>query len=171
MADKTSIKRTGKKPSSRLLGMKFMQRSLEKEQQEELEKERKRIITESEWVLEYETDEVQKSNIQVDYQPSYLAFTQPASSGRQSFKEFNKVTEEAEAEAARRKEDEKQEARDRRAELDEQETLNMMRDRLQQQGKKRNRPSSKQNGNAGSSKKSKPSHQKQPAERGFIKPE
>ena len=38
----------------------FMQRSLEKEQQEQLEKERKRIITESEWVLEYENDEIQK---------------------------------------------------------------------------------------------------------------
>ena len=37
-----------------------MQRSLEKEQQEQLEKERKRIITESEWVLEYESDEIQK---------------------------------------------------------------------------------------------------------------
>lgn len=37
-----------------------MQRSLEKEKQEELERERKRIITEAEWVLEYETDQVQK---------------------------------------------------------------------------------------------------------------
>ena len=31
--------------------------------------------------------------MQVDYQPSFLAFTEPTSAGRQSFKEFNKKTE------------------------------------------------------------------------------
>ena len=37
-----------------------MQRSLEKEKQEELEKERKRVISEAEWVLDREQTEAEK---------------------------------------------------------------------------------------------------------------
>lgn len=37
-----------------------MQRSLEKERQEEMERERKRIISEAEWIIEYETEENHK---------------------------------------------------------------------------------------------------------------
>jgi hypothetical protein len=37
-----------------------MQRSLEKEQQEQIEKERKRIISEAEWQIDYEATEAQK---------------------------------------------------------------------------------------------------------------
>lgn len=69
-------KKEPKKPSSRLLGMKverlhknsnleltmfqFMQRSLEKEVQEQLERERKRVISEAEWVLDTKDIEIQK---------------------------------------------------------------------------------------------------------------
>ncbi|ORE07070.1 hypothetical protein BCV72DRAFT_114103 [Rhizopus microsporus var. microsporus] len=53
-------KKESKKPSSRLLGMKFMQRSLEKEVQEQLERERKRVISEAEWVLDTKDIEIQK---------------------------------------------------------------------------------------------------------------
>lgn len=38
----------------------FMQRSLEKEVQEQLEKERKRVISEAEWVLDTKDTEIQK---------------------------------------------------------------------------------------------------------------
>jgi hypothetical protein len=37
-----------------------MQRSMEKEMQEQLEKERKRVISEAEWVLDTKELEVQK---------------------------------------------------------------------------------------------------------------
>ncbi|KAI9489988.1 hypothetical protein BDB00DRAFT_875826 [Zychaea mexicana] len=178
MADNT--KATGKQPSSRLLGMKFMQRSLEKEKQEELERERKRIITESEWVLEYESDEVQKPKIRVDYQPSYLAFTEPVSQGRQSFKEFNKKTEAIEEETARRKDQEHQKNLDKASELEENETLNEMQKRLQDQMKKdkNKRPmltrkfdndDNKRHKQASSS--SRPPEQGFHRERGFLKPE
>ncbi|KAI9019973.1 hypothetical protein CLU79DRAFT_227114 [Phycomyces nitens] len=50
----------GKQASSRLLGMKFMQRSMEKELQEEHEKERKRVISEAEWTVDYDEEEIQK---------------------------------------------------------------------------------------------------------------
>ncbi|KAI9322749.1 hypothetical protein BX666DRAFT_655818 [Dichotomocladium elegans] len=94
MSDANEQQKKAKQPSSRLLSMKFMQRSLEKAQQEELERERKRIITEAEWVIDYETEQVQKPKIRVDYQSSYLAFNgTPMVMGRQSFKEFNKVVE------------------------------------------------------------------------------
>ncbi|KAI7865734.1 hypothetical protein BDF14DRAFT_1822948 [Spinellus fusiger] len=83
----------GKQPSSRLLGMKFMQRSMEKEMQEELEKERKRIISEAEWSLDYDTTDSLKPSVRIDYQPSFLAFSTVSSLGRASFKEFNKEME------------------------------------------------------------------------------
>ncbi|EIE89122.1 hypothetical protein RO3G_13833 [Rhizopus delemar RA 99-880] len=38
----------------------FMQRSLEKEVQEQLEKERKRVISEAEWVIDTKDTEIQK---------------------------------------------------------------------------------------------------------------
>lgn len=40
--------------------MQFMQRSLEKKEQEKLERERKRLISEAEWVLDYEQLDVEK---------------------------------------------------------------------------------------------------------------
>ncbi|KAI8369723.1 hypothetical protein BD560DRAFT_397645 [Blakeslea trispora] len=89
----TDTKKEGKKPSNRLLGMKFMQRSLEKEKQEELEKERKRVISEAEWVLDNRQTEAEKPKIQIEYQPSYLPFTQATIAGRRSFKSFNKEVE------------------------------------------------------------------------------
>ncbi|CAO3656621.1 unnamed protein product [Mucor hiemalis] len=86
-------KKDGKKPSSRLLGMKFMQRSLEKEMQEQLEKERKRVISEAEWVLDTKEIQADKPKIQVEYQPSFLSFTQDTTAGRKSFQSFNKLVE------------------------------------------------------------------------------
>ncbi|CDH52616.1 predicted protein [Lichtheimia corymbifera JMRC:FSU:9682] len=152
-----------KQPSNRLLGMKFMQRSLEKEKQEELERERKRIITEAEWVLEYETDQVQKPKIRVDYQPSYLAFndTRP-NLGRQSFKEFNKQTEQ---DAAEQKEKEKQDQRDRKAQQQEDEYMDTMKQDLRERrkgGKKRR---------AADDSKGKKKAKSDKAPQGFIKPE
>ncbi|KAI9476548.1 MAG: hypothetical protein EXX96DRAFT_577530 [Benjaminiella poitrasii] len=88
-----NVKTQDKKPSSRLLGMKFMQRSMEKEAQEKLEKERKRVISEAEWVLDTNKTEVQKPKIQIEYQSSYLPFTMDTITGRQSFKNFNKHIE------------------------------------------------------------------------------
>ncbi|KAF1796757.1 hypothetical protein V8B55DRAFT_1547406 [Mucor lusitanicus] len=90
MAD---TKKEGKKASSRLLGMKFMQRSMEKEMQEQLEKERKRVISEAEWVLDTKDTTVQKPKIQIEVQPSFLPFTQDTAAGRRSFKSFNKLVE------------------------------------------------------------------------------
>ncbi|GAA5812090.1 hypothetical protein MFLAVUS_005540 [Mucor flavus] len=86
-------KKEGKKPSSRLLGMKFMQRSMEKEMQEKLEKERKRVISEAEWVLDTKETNVEKPKIQIEYQPSFLPFAQDTTSGRRSFNSFNKEIE------------------------------------------------------------------------------
>ncbi|KAL9554992.1 hypothetical protein MBANPS3_002560 [Mucor bainieri] len=90
MAD---TKKEGKKASSRLLGMKFMQRSMEKEAQEQLEKERKRVISEAEWVLDTKDTTIQKPKIQIEVQPSFLPFTQDTTAGRRSFKSFNKLVE------------------------------------------------------------------------------
>ncbi|KAG2215331.1 hypothetical protein INT45_011172 [Circinella minor] len=175
MADKDK-KDAGKKPSNRLLSMKFMQRSLEKEQQEQLEKERKRIITESEWVLEYESDEIQKPKIRVDYQPSFLAFTEPVNTGRQSFKEFNKKTEEAEKEAARRKEKEHQDRLDKASELEEQETLNEMQKRVDgatKKGRKRGRVAylEQTRNKLNAAEDAKRPRQSDPKEQNFIKPQ
>ncbi|CEG69744.1 hypothetical protein RMATCC62417_05765 [Rhizopus microsporus] len=110
-------KKESKKPSSRLLGMKFMQRSLEKEVQEQLERERKKVISEAEWVLDTKDIEIQKPKIQIEYQPSYLAFTADATVGRKSFKSFNKQIEKndeerkaAERENREREQEEAQEA-------------------------------------------------------------
>ncbi|KAI9344430.1 hypothetical protein BD770DRAFT_397515 [Pilaira anomala] len=89
----SASKTEGKKPSSRLLGMKFMQRSMEKEMQDQLEKERKRVISEAEWVLDTKETNVEKPKIQIEYQPSFLPFTQETSSGRRSFNSFNKEIE------------------------------------------------------------------------------
>ncbi|KAI8372350.1 M-phase phosphoprotein 6-domain-containing protein [Choanephora cucurbitarum] len=89
----TETKKEGKKASNRLLGMKFMQRSLEKEKQEELEKERKRVISEAEWVLDREQTEAEKPKIQIEYQSSFLPFTQATIAGRRSFQSFNKKVE------------------------------------------------------------------------------
>ncbi|KAI8886286.1 hypothetical protein K501DRAFT_214277 [Backusella circina FSU 941] len=86
-------KKGSKKPSSRLLGMKFMQRSVEKEMQEQLEKERKRVISEAEWVLDTKEIEIEKPKIQIEVQPSFLAFTQTTAAGRTSFNNFNKKIE------------------------------------------------------------------------------
>ncbi|KAI8075800.1 uncharacterized protein B0P05DRAFT_546460 [Gilbertella persicaria] len=86
-------KKEGKKPSNRLLGMKFMQRTLEKEKQEQLEKERKRVISEAEWVLDRKEIDAEKPKIQIEHQPSFLPFTQATMAGRQSFKSFNKEIE------------------------------------------------------------------------------
>ncbi|KAI7855435.1 hypothetical protein BDC45DRAFT_506197 [Circinella umbellata] len=154
-----------------------MQRTLEKEQQEQLEKERKRIITESEWVLEYESDEIQKPKIRVDYQPSFLAFAKPASTGRRSFKEFNKKTEEAEKEAARRKEQEHQKRLDKASELEEQETLNEMRKRVDtasNKGKKRGRRAANMEevlNKLNEAEDPKRPRQSDPKEQNFIKPQ
>ncbi|KAI8079807.1 uncharacterized protein BX664DRAFT_341503 [Halteromyces radiatus] len=99
MAD---ITKQPKKPSNRLMGMKFMQRSVEKEQQEKMEKERKRIITEAEWKIDYESTEVQKPKIRVEYQPSYLSFTETTQTGRQSYQKFNKSIENPNEESEQR---------------------------------------------------------------------
>ncbi|KAG0782691.1 hypothetical protein G6F22_008993 [Rhizopus arrhizus] len=98
-------KKEPKKASNRLLSMKFMQRSLEKEVQEQLEKERKRVISEAEWVLDTKDTEIQKPKIQIECQSSYLAFTPDSTVGRRSFKNFNKETEKTneEIENAQRK--------------------------------------------------------------------
>ncbi|CAO3672656.1 unnamed protein product [Rhizopus stolonifer] len=71
-----------RKSSSRLLGMKFMQKSLEKEVQEQLEKERKRVISEAEWVLDAKDTEIEKPKIHIEYEPSYLVFTPDSTVGR-----------------------------------------------------------------------------------------
>ncbi|KAI9255921.1 hypothetical protein EDC94DRAFT_617180 [Helicostylum pulchrum] len=86
-------KKEGKKPSSRLLGMKFMQRSMEKEMQEKLEKERKRVISEAEWVLDIKELNIEKPKILIECQPSFLHFSQDTTSGRKSFNSFNKEVE------------------------------------------------------------------------------
>ncbi|KAI8638313.1 hypothetical protein BD408DRAFT_446893 [Parasitella parasitica] len=86
-------KREGKKASSRLLGMKFMQRSMEKEMQEQIERERKRVISEAEWVLDTKDTTIQKPKIQIQVEPSFLPFTQDTTAGRRSFKSFNKSIE------------------------------------------------------------------------------
>ncbi|KAI9248055.1 hypothetical protein BDA99DRAFT_525634 [Phascolomyces articulosus] len=170
-------KATGKQPSNRLLSMKFMQRSIEKEQQEQLEKERKRIITESEWVLEYEDSEIQKPKIHVEYQPSFLAFNEQVSTGRQSFNEFNKETEAVEKETARRKKKAHQNNLDKASELEENETLNEMRKRIQgnkKKGKKRDRASDiteKEDNKRPKEQSPKPTEQGFRREKSFIKPE
>ncbi|KAI7882120.1 uncharacterized protein EV154DRAFT_523139 [Mucor mucedo] len=86
-------KKDGKKASSRLLGMKFMQRSMEKEMQEQLEKERKRVISEAEWVLDTKEIKAEKPKIQIEYQPSFLPFAVDTTAGRRSFNSFNKSVE------------------------------------------------------------------------------
>ncbi|ORY92283.1 hypothetical protein BCR43DRAFT_498101 [Syncephalastrum racemosum] len=78
-----------KGPSSRLMEMKFMQRSVEKEKLKELEKERKRIISEAEWYIDYDTADISKPKLQVEHQPSFLAFSTTVP-GRTSFQDFNK---------------------------------------------------------------------------------
>ncbi|KAI7901327.1 uncharacterized protein BX663DRAFT_514118 [Cokeromyces recurvatus] len=105
----TNVKTEGRKPSSRLLGMKFMQRSMEKEAQEQLEKERKRVVSEAEWVLDTKQTEAQKPKIQIQYQPSYLPFTMDTISGRQSFKSFNKQIEAITAEEEKKQRLEREE--------------------------------------------------------------
>ncbi|KAI8075177.1 hypothetical protein BC940DRAFT_5753 [Gongronella butleri] len=83
---------SSKKASSRLLGMKFMQRTMELEQKQQLEQEMKKIISEAEWKIDYEAQK-----IRVEYQPSYLAFDTTPTVGRMTFQRFNQPTMEEEA--------------------------------------------------------------------------
>ncbi|CEP11569.1 hypothetical protein [Parasitella parasitica] len=71
----------------------FMQRSMEKEMQEQIEKERKRVISEAEWVLDTKDTTIQKPKIRIQVEPSFLPFTQDTTAGRKSFKSFNKSIE------------------------------------------------------------------------------
>ncbi|KAI8340044.1 hypothetical protein BC941DRAFT_419251 [Chlamydoabsidia padenii] len=160
MADST--KQT-KKPSNRLMGMKFMQRSLEKEQQEQIEKERKRIISEAEWQIDYEATEAQKPKIRVEYQPSYLSFTDTTQSGRQSFQKFNKTIENPNEEAEQRLQ--REEAKEKERTISDEDLMHQMRKRVESNGSKRNR---KDGDNVSGTKKHKKDTQRK-AE--FIKPE
>ncbi|KAI8575326.1 hypothetical protein K450DRAFT_262236 [Umbelopsis ramanniana AG] len=78
-----------KKPSSKLLAMKFMQRSAESERREELEQVQKKELSTSEWRLEYKGEKLQKPKIRVQYEPSFLGFTDTTTLGRKSYKKFN----------------------------------------------------------------------------------
>ncbi|KAG0178651.1 hypothetical protein DFQ28_003959 [Apophysomyces sp. BC1034] len=140
----------GKQPSSRLLGMKFMQRSLEKEKQEQLERERKRIISEAEWTIEYETDDVQKTKIRVEYEPSYLSFANNAT-----------VSEKDEEEQQRL---ERETAKEKASEISDSELLKRMRT-----VRSVSNPKTKKRGTDGGDKGKKKKVKVEPT--GFIKPE
>ncbi|KAG1469357.1 hypothetical protein G6F56_003303 [Rhizopus delemar] len=151
----------GIKKSSRLLGMKFMQRSLEKEVQEQLEKERKRVISEAEWVLDAKDTEIEKPKIHIEYEPSYLAFTPDSTLGRRSFKSFNESTEKSNEniENAERRERE-QEKEDAQKKYEESFAKEMSTVRsIQKKSKKRRGP------------KESDQPRKQPKTMGFIRPE
>ncbi|GAB5590472.1 atp4 subunit B of the stator stalk of mitochondrial F1F0 ATP synthase [Umbelopsis nana] len=85
-----------KKPSSKLLAMKFMQRSAESERREELEQVQRKELSTSEWRLEYKGEKLQKPKIRVQYEPSYLGFTDTTTLGRKSYQKFNEDLERAE---------------------------------------------------------------------------
>ncbi|KAL1931117.1 hypothetical protein VTP01DRAFT_10254 [Rhizomucor pusillus] len=159
----------GKTPSSRLLGMKFMQRSLEKERQEEMERERKRIISEAEWIIEYETEENHKPKIDIEYQPSYLVFNELNTLGRRSFKDFNKKISALEEQRAQEEEDEEQEERDRMAAEDEEGLLHSMAKKFAK--KKRSSKRRRDDDEEEVKQDNEQSRQPQKISRGFIKPE
>ncbi|CAO3629018.1 unnamed protein product [Cunninghamella blakesleeana] len=158
MANSTT---SNKKGSSRLLGMKFMQRSLEKEQQEQLEKERKRIISEAEWKIDYEESEVQKQNIHVQYQPSFLSFTPVSQSGRQSYQKFNKKVEKSNNDEQNNNNDDTNDSESTQQKSDEELLKNMRRKRVNDE----------QNGSSKKKKTDKKDKHDKKKERTFIKPE
>ncbi|CAO3672981.1 unnamed protein product [Umbelopsis vinacea] len=103
-----------KKPSSKLLGMKFMQRSVESDRREELEEVQRKELSTSEWRLEYKGEKLQKPKIRVQYEPSFLGFTDTTTLGRKSYQKFNEELERKEeddtAEQRLARETEKEEA-------------------------------------------------------------
>ncbi|KAI8384799.1 uncharacterized protein BYT42DRAFT_612472 [Radiomyces spectabilis] len=165
---------TGRKPTfSRLMGMKFMQRGMEKEKQEQIEKERKRIISEAEWVLEYESDAPQKASFQVEYQPSYLAFSDTANIGRKSFQQFNKSIEATAEDVEKAQQLEREEEKEKASAVDDKEMLDRMSTiREMSEGKRKNKFAED-----GAKKKKKKKKQQEPSDlpaptaSGFIKPE
>ncbi|ORZ22228.1 hypothetical protein BCR42DRAFT_405755 [Absidia repens] len=157
-----------KKPSNRLMGMKFMQRSIEKEQQEQIEKERKRIISEAEWKIDYESTEVQKPKIRVEYQPSFLSFTDTTHVGRQSFQKFNKNIENPNEEAEQRLK--REESKEKEQMVSDEDLMKQMRRRVENNGSKRNRGDQQGNTKNNKNKKQKKAaNDTKKAE--FIKPE
>ncbi|RUP43586.1 hypothetical protein BC936DRAFT_136971 [Jimgerdemannia flammicorona] len=86
--------------SSKLMAMKFMKRQQERELNQKREQEQQRVITEAQWVIEYEGAEIEKPKLQVEYESSYMAFEYKATVGRRSFGNFNPEIEKKLDEAA-----------------------------------------------------------------------
>ncbi|KAI8982324.1 hypothetical protein BDF20DRAFT_866270 [Mycotypha africana] len=163
----TPAKKEAKKPSSRLLNMKFMQRSLEKEMRENLEKEKKRIASESEWVLDNKLIDTQKPKIQIQYETSYLPFIQNSVAARRSFKEFNKTVEAREQEEEQEQRLAREENVEKYSQMTDREFGNEMQTirKLSKNQLKNNRKRARAAMKESSEKRAKP------ADTGFIKPE
>ncbi|KAI8617741.1 hypothetical protein BC830DRAFT_1054126, partial [Chytriomyces sp. MP71] len=81
--------------SSKLLNMKFMQRSAQAEIRSKLEEEKAKSVSEAHWVLGDGKDEASSSRPAVKFvlESSYLEFTETPIVGRKLFKSFNKEIE------------------------------------------------------------------------------
>ncbi|KAI9599092.1 hypothetical protein BDF19DRAFT_430052 [Syncephalis fuscata] len=108
--------------SSSLMGMKFMQRQREKEEQQRLEKEEQRAITESHWRIQYKEKEEENSDAprvatsfaRTKSIPSLLAFESAGFHGRQSFRQFNKEIESLAYSTAEKQQSEREEEQEKR---------------------------------------------------------
>ncbi|KAJ1988889.1 hypothetical protein H4R33_002261 [Dimargaris cristalligena] len=91
--------------SSKIMAMRFMQREVEKERSNELEKIEKKRITEAHWELKPPAALSKKPMVKVQYEPNFLNLTQEATTGRRSFNmqkaEAPKPVEVVETEAKR----------------------------------------------------------------------
>jgi len=69
--------------------LRFMQRQQERALRQRLEREQIKALAQSEWVLEYDALEIGKPKFHVEYEPSYLPFTDLTAKGRRSYQKFN----------------------------------------------------------------------------------
>ncbi|KAI9203483.1 uncharacterized protein BJ171DRAFT_509741 [Polychytrium aggregatum] len=78
--------------SSKILGMKFMQRQHEANIRSQLEEQRQKELKESQWTLQVSGLDTVKKPVKITQDTSYMAFSDVAV-GRKSFGTFNKEVE------------------------------------------------------------------------------
>ncbi|KAM3583275.1 hypothetical protein VKS41_004191 [Umbelopsis sp. WA50703] len=75
-----------------------MQRSAESERREELEQVQRKELSTSEWRLDFKDEKLKKPKIRVQYELSFLGFTDTTTLGRKSYQNFNEKLEKNEEE-------------------------------------------------------------------------
>ncbi|RKP05351.1 M-phase phospho protein 6-domain-containing protein [Thamnocephalis sphaerospora] len=117
--------------SSSLLGMRFMQRQREQEEQKRVEQEEKRTISEAHWAIRYSGDDAKQATTRqaIKYEPSFLSFEETSTLGRQSFRQFNKEVDKLARTTAEQQQADREEEKERRQGLSDEQMAGWYADR------------------------------------------